>query len=446
MSFGELEDAVTWGNVKTVRELLFENSKFLDVPLDSKFVNSVVTLILDNNTTKEVSDLLVKFIESGSNDKLERNFIAAILRGDLQSVESLLLNGASEIVKNQKWGTLDLPLLYKIILLRRNCNRKETLKLLIKYGLNTRVRGEYGENLIHKFILLSSTYIFDLEKEEIVEILIDSGIPVDECTNDGTSVLYFAVEVNNIKMISFLLEKGVDVNNVNFKKESALNSSVRFGNVDLVDLFVKNGADINVKNDSDNTPLHTACFYHRKEVIDYLLQKGADSCAINKMDRTPFFYLHPEDSSDDQCVLLMVKEFSKLSFDKGSISKSDMDLIVQNPILHTYLKKCLTELDHMASNKFYVPYSYGCILKMSQNIKKLAYLTNNQKFLVAFEGNLQQYSHYKDDLHRILADAIKVRDKLQIVETRLKSTFNECPEVIIILLAEYLTVEDLPLQ
>lgn len=73
-------------------------------------------------------------------------------------------------------------------------------------------------------------------------------------------------------------------------------------------------------------------------------------------------------------------------------------------------------------------------------------LTKNEEFVTSFMKKLKTFSFYKDELHKILKEAVKMKDRSVIVDSRLKFIFGDAlPDVVLSVLAEHLTVEDLPL-
>lgn len=141
----------------------------------------------------------------------------------------------------------------------------------------------------------------------------------------------------------------------------------------------------------------------------------------------------------------MVKEFAKLKFNSQSVSENDLALIQDNPFSRECFYSCQEELSQMVNIKFYPPHSYYSILKKSISMKKLSNLTKNQELVSQFEKNLKSFSFYRDDLYLIIHEAIRLKDQLEAVVYHLNSIFNDfLPAIVIELLAENLTIEDLP--
>ena len=97
------------------------------------------------------------------------------------------------------------------------------------------------------------------------------------------------------------------------------------------------------------------------------------------------------------------------------------------------------------SNFFYLP-SFDSALNKSVNMRKLALrVNNNKKLLKKFEEDLKGFTIYKDELRRILDNAVLLRQELLYVDNTLKYIFGYyLPDVAIRILAKNLSLDDLP--
>lgn len=187
-----------------------------------------------------------------------------------------------------------------------------------------------------------------------------------------------------------------------------------------------------------------ACLYDDEQIISLLLRKGADVSAETDDRSTPFSMLRLF-ANNNQCVITMIKMFSKLNFENVPFSDNDLKLIQANPMFWEHFEKCTTEVEQMESTKFYGHYSYYSVLNMSKNIKKLAVLNKNEKFLAKFGSSLKKFPYYQKILEANLEEATKVRDDLESVESKLKSILgNLFPSLVVKILANNLKVKDLP--
>lgn len=368
----------------------------------------------------------------------------ALIRSNIKLAESLLKNGVKP--EGPEWF---VDSLVKCLFWRKNIYvRKDMLVLFIKYGLDTGFKNFEGENLLNQFIRFVSQN--DQDAVEIAEILIKSGNLVNEVDKDGGTPFLKSIDSGNLLLLSFLIENGAHVNH---RPESGdidlcpLIIAAQYNNKNLIELLIQKGADVNYKIDGW-TALHEACCINSEQAISILLQKGANLNAEDNDGSTPFSLLDPErDYNYNICLKTIVKEFARLNFESLPISRENVELIQGNLKARKYFDLCTIELNKMSNTVFYASYSYNFVFKASKNnFRKLVHLTKNKEFVEKFKSNLKLFFNYKNDLQRIFNEAIRVKNELLIVEARLITIFeNFFPVVVIKVLADNLSVKDLPL-
>lgn len=367
----------------------------------------------------------------------------ALVRGDVTSVEALLSSG--EKLKDLEW---DFSLLAKCIFDIKN--RKDMLTLLLKYGLNMDAVNREGKNLFH--IFAESVGENDQDALEIAEILTSYGVSINELDEFGNTPLIQAIFNNNFELVSFLVTHGANVDLKGGLKKSPLDLAVDYCNKNVIDLLVSSGADINATDDCGDTALHQACLFFKEEIIILLIRKCADCTVVNSKGESAFCLL---DSYEEylvsreylSCVRAFLKEFAKLTFENRPIPQVVTNLLQENLEYHEYFQKCIDEMKRMASLKFYEFFTYYSVLKMSKNMSKLVPLTMNEDFVIKFRENLNKFTFYRNDLHRIFEEAVKLKNEALLVYSRLSCVFDKfLPEVVLKKLAKNLTVKDLPLD
>ncbi len=120
---------------------------------------------------------------------------------------------------------------------------------------------------------------------DVVDLLLSSGVDINECTNDCYTVLHLSVTsytLNKVEFISFLLEKGADVNGYSSSHPSRKPSSRS--------ALRQEGDSVSVESEIPskemvNTPLHLSLDGERADfnIVYFLLDKGAD---LDTRDRT----------------------------------------------------------------------------------------------------------------------------------------------------------------
>lgn len=427
---------------KTARRVILDNLEHFRNPDSMYTVKAIyVSPYPEKITNKEMRmiELFRSLLKLGANGD---GLIFAIIDGNLQLVEFLLKSGA-KLCNSELDG--NSPASYALFKANIH-NRKKMLKLLLQYGLDTSVRNKNGDNLLQQFIKYDFVEC-DNDAVEIAEILINSGVSPDEVNNLDRSSLHDAISQRSIPLVSLLIEKGA---NVNLKSKSGEEISIFLavdeGCLEVILKLLASGADVN-GTFCGKTGLHAACSVNDEILIRCLLLNGANiSIKTAEGNKTPFSMLKPEEQDYNDCVVTMVKEFARLTFENISIHDEDMELIIKNPMAHRNFNMCMDELKQMASTIFYGSHSYYSILKKLNSIDQIAVFTKNEKFVSKFNENLEKFHCYKYELEKIMETAIQIKDRSEETQARINSIFCDIlPDVVKTKLAKYLKPEDLPL-
>lgn len=444
----ELRRATTSNNAKMFQEILFKNSDLLDEPnciSRDKLKSEVKLLLLEaTNGDRKIVKMLSNFyqgFELGAKDYLKKNLESALRAGSISTVKSLLKKGVE--LESIEWGESWKNSLAGAIFKRENINvRKKMLLLLLEHDLDIGYDGHM--NFLHQFIHFVDQD--DSDAAEIAEILLNSGIPVDEPDNLGYTALFLSIYKSNVPLISLLINRGANIRHYSDWSDTCV-IMLADDNAEVLDFLVSNGADLHFKCKDGFTVLHDACHLNMNLKINFLLRMGVDISAQDLSGRTPFSWLQPEMENYDQCVITMLKAFSRLAFENVPIIKYDMDLIEANNKFREHFQKCLEELAKMSSTQFHGPkYSYYSLLCARMGMKKLSNLMKNPELVQKVEENLPKFPYYEDHLREILDEVIQIRDRFETVYLRLNSVFRDFfPDVVLRNLANNIEVEDLPL-
>lgn len=389
----------------------------------------------------------------------------AVSKRNVQCVKFLLDNGAIP---------RDPESLIKTLMKSTHTNGyREILTFLMHHGLDIIFRNDSGENLLH---IVSRTadnhrnkYALHNTYKNIVEIcefLLDSGVPLDQPCNKGYLPFHWAVKNQNFKLVSLLLKRGADVNKKIDDKDGwfPLFEATGNKNIKMVKFLVSKGANVHEKTSDGWTVMHEACVPKHESLISFYLQKGVlFSVETNNTSQwsdpdTPFsiwrewedyqYFNEIPEGEHFPYAYELVKEIAKQQFDNNfPVMERDLNIIMKDFKLNQHYKICINELPIMAQTVFYAPYTYYSVLKMFQKIKRLANLTKNQEFLNNFYENVSLFPTFEKNLRDVMKQAIQVRNKAHIVETKLKNVLgNFFPSFVMRKLASFLSIKDLSVQ
>ncbi|KAJ9642435.1 hypothetical protein H2199_004816 [Coniosporium tulheliwenetii] len=143
---------------------------------------------------------------------------------------------------------------------------KETIRLLLKHGVNLEVRDADG--LTPLFFSAQSGY------ERISGVLLDNGADIKARDDTGSTLLQRVVEEAHIEVVRLLCERKVDLEATDGDGVTALYWATRAQNAEIVRLLVENGANVNGTTGEWETPLQMA-ISDGQEAIARLLLTGA---------------------------------------------------------------------------------------------------------------------------------------------------------------------------
>jgi ankyrin repeat protein len=151
------------------------------------------------------------------------------------------------------------------------------------------VWGEDSHSVLYEAVtILDHRFFQRLVGYDLLERLMEIGIPVDHPIKARTSALHAASRVGNSGYVEVLIEH-VDANLVDESQETALHVCARSGFVDVVKVLLSAGADVASVNSNGCTPLHLAALSGHSETVAFLLSVGSDLSFQDKFKRTPIF-------------------------------------------------------------------------------------------------------------------------------------------------------------
>ena len=101
-----------------------------------------------------------------------------------------------------------------------------------------------------------------------------SDIDLEETDQDGWSVLFHAVNNNNLPFVDCLLEKGANPNKTDHAGRTPLLVSVAVNSLEIVQSLIKSGADLEKRDSEHWTGLLAACYLGHTPLVRALLSAG----------------------------------------------------------------------------------------------------------------------------------------------------------------------------
>ena len=158
----------------------------------------------------------------------------------------------------------------------------EIVKLLVQYGANLYARTEdgFGDSCIQTAAATG--------KKEVLQFLLDKGVPVDYRNKYGETALGYAAWFGQYDTAKMLIQRGADVNDhiTNLDLRTPLHSAAYEGHVNVVELLLDHGADINALDKNNKTALHWAAVKGQLNVAKLLVKRGINVNLKNKSGLT----------------------------------------------------------------------------------------------------------------------------------------------------------------
>lgn len=433
-----LYQAVATRKTSIVRHILSTNSKISLFGVHECDGRKLLMEAKDSSPT--IFKLLLNCMESDANED-DKKLITAVVKGDLKKVKALLKRGIRLRESDDPNG---FPSRYIFSKYNKEV-RKEMFLLMIDHGYDAGLRAQ-NYNLLHHFC--RSVEKYDTDAVEMAEILVNFGATINKFDHLDWTPLLLSVSTENVGLIDYLIKKGAEQDPGNQVETLYLfaRHDSRGSRSVIFEQILSRGLNINQKDDHGATVLHYACDESDHLTIKFLIQNGADLSVRDNYGGTPFSTLNTEDENYKTCLHVMIRELARLKFENLPVSNVDLDLIASNKNMQIHFRNCTEELRKMRMIKFYGPYSYHWVMETSkENLRKLAYLAKNPKFIKNYKNSFKKFPRYAYLLRKTLKKAFAALEELKYVEKRLASLFGATfPSLILKKFADNLTDKDLP--
>ncbi|KAL6036600.1 hypothetical protein STEG23_016663, partial [Scotinomys teguina] len=122
--------------------------------------------------------------------------------------------------------------------------------------------------------------------DELKECILANKSLVTRTDQDSRTPLHWACSAGHTEIVEFLLQLGVPVNDKDDAGRSPLHIAASAGQDEIVKALLVEGAQVNAVNQNDCTPLHYAASKNRHEIAVMLLEGGANPDAKDHYEAT----------------------------------------------------------------------------------------------------------------------------------------------------------------
>ncbi|KAI5889900.1 ankyrin [Schizophyllum commune H4-8] len=117
------------------------------------------------------------------------------------------------------------------------------------------------------------------DQQDVVRLLLDKGVHIEECNNEGWTALHFAAREGCIHTARLLLERGANVNALNSLHRTPLHLAAQCENHNtaVIRLLVDRDAALEARDNDGRSPLLLAIYYGGTyHTINLLLSLGGN--------------------------------------------------------------------------------------------------------------------------------------------------------------------------
>jgi ankyrin repeat protein len=165
------------------------------------------------------------------------------------------------------------------------------------------------------------------KNQEVIKILLDSGVDPQIIDGDGRTLLHLAVINDLYSIAEKLIIQGVSINAIDYKGYTPLGLAALYGKKKFCNLLLGNFAQPNLYGANTCPPLQVAYLYGYKDIVKLLLKNNATHCVGNRdFDSFPYKENLPEDK------VIYNKIFLKklLSLETLELTKDNLEIMHGN--------------------------------------------------------------------------------------------------------------------
>ncbi|XP_057329207.1 putative ankyrin repeat protein RF_0381 [Microplitis mediator] len=344
-------------------------------------------------------------------------------------------------------------------------NSLEIIKLLLDTkGIDIRATNGNRETALHIATRKQFRDIIEYLLKFHVDINAKSGLP----SQNGYTPLHIAAEKKNNKIINILLRHGADINAVTDKGEYGIHIAVHARDVDVIQNFLSHGVDIDLKSKDGTSPLHIAVSNEDYRVVVFLLTKGANidlkttrgSKALDiaiECDNLDLTRILLNAGADINCLPRYPFEYTVIfdTFKRHVIKLTTANVTLKNlshvlswfssgKKMEKYRSRCAKEVELLKKSKIgssNISY-YEILVKHVDQLARCAKNIDIIETLVP-ENVIEKFPLYGFLVVSRFIKGISRREMVKKVEPLLLDVLYELPPIVVGIIIDYLSDEDL---
>ncbi|KEF57146.1 uncharacterized protein A1O9_07336 [Exophiala aquamarina CBS 119918] len=135
-------------------------------------------------------------------------------------------------------------------------------------------------------LFLGAVAAIGMNDEEMVRLLLQTGIDVNAGTIDNETLLRVAVQEDAENIARLLLEKGATFDDADRGDRTTFRLAIEAGHNNVLGILLQFGANVSARYSGGDTPLHIAAQSGNPTAVRDLLSKDADVHAVNDCNQT----------------------------------------------------------------------------------------------------------------------------------------------------------------
>jgi len=252
---------------------------------------SLLLLAIHNNKWEMLEQLIEHHVDINEKDINGISPLHKAINQNRTEIVELLIDYANEnqipidINKKDDYGYY--PLIKAI-----NQNNFDIVFSIINYGYENKINMNVKDINGNTPLTLS----YELKRLDIFNYLV-KFLDVNQTDSEGKSVLFYAIDKNDIENVKKLINIGANINLKDNSNNSIIDNAINVGNVEILNLLLqKNNIALNIVNSNNETPIISLLNSNKfkeneKELyINKFIEKSSNINSVDNDGNSPLVY------------------------------------------------------------------------------------------------------------------------------------------------------------